>query len=99
MPITPVVIKQHCMYYQPENDSIDQELLNATAEFFSSISLVQQVKKMRNAVLIVFEDGTTRDQMVKQSTCSSWKILDRLIGHCLPGLPEPQNKRKCKNSQ
>lgn len=93
-PVTPVVIKQHCLYYKPEAWIIDQEVLNATAEYFSSISQVQQVKKMRNAVLIVFEDEETRDQMVKRSSTSRWKILGRNIGPCEPGLPPAVNKRK-----
>lgn len=93
-PVTPVVIKQHCLYYKPEAWIIDQDVLNATAEYFSSISQVQQVKKMRNAVLIVFEDEETRDQMVKRSRTSRWKILGRNIGPCEPGLPPAVNKRK-----
>merc|ERR1711994_618733 len=94
-PVTPVVIKQHSMYYKPEF-VIDQEVLNATAEYFSSISVVQQVKKLRNAVLIVFEDTTTRDQMVERSKEESWEILGRPIGLCHAGLPAPVNKRKAR---
>merc|ERR1712130_352588 len=95
-PVTPVVIKQHCLYYKPKTWVIDQEVLNATAEYFSSISVVQQVKKLRNAVLIVFEDQESRDEMVKQSAKSNWTILGRDIGVCVPGLPPPINKRKAK---
>lgn len=95
-PITPVVIKQHCLYYVPKGYVIDQEVLNATAEYFSSISSVQQVKKLRNAVLIVFEDEATRDEMVTQSTKSNWKILDNLIGACQAGLPPAINKKRRK---
>jgi len=93
-PVTPVVIKQHCFYYKPVDYVIDQEVLNATAEYFSSISVVQQVKKYRNAVLVVFEDQQTRDDMVKQSEKSNWKINGRSIGACSPGLPPAVNKRK-----
>jgi len=95
-PVTPVVIKQHCLYYMPQGYVIDQEVLNATAEYFSSISVVQQVKKLRNAVLVVFEDEETRDQMVKQSEKTNWKILDHLIGPCHGGLPPAINKKRRK---
>merc|ERR1712228_750568 len=95
-PVTPVVIKQHCLYYMPQGYVIDQEVLNATAEYFSSISVVQQVKKLRNAVLIVFEDEETRDQMVKQSTKTNWKILDHRIGPCHAGLPPAINRKRRK---
>merc|ERR1712076_63682 len=95
-PITPVVIKQHSMYYKPNEFVIDQEVLNATAEHFSSISVVQQVKKNRNAVLIVFEDTVTRDQMVEQSKEDSWTIMDHPIV-CHAGLPPAINKRKPKS--
>jgi len=95
-PVTPVVIKQHCVYYKPESWIIDQEVLNATAEFFSSIFAVQQVKKSRNAVLIVLEDRETRDQMVKQGKTRKWRILGRLLPPCNPGLPPAINKRKAK---
>jgi len=97
-PVTPVVIKQHSMYYKPEEFVIDQEVLNATAEHFSSLSVVQQVKKLRNAVLVVFEDTATRDQMVEQSKEDSWTILDHPIGVCHAGLPPPINKRKSKSN-
>lgn len=95
-PVTPVVIKQHCLYFMPKDYVIDQEVLNATAEYFSSISVVQQVKKMRNAVLIVFEDEDTRNQMVEQSTKNNWKILDHRIGACIAGLPPALNKKRRK---
>lgn len=93
-PVTPVVIKQHCFYYKPVEYIIDQEVLNATAEYFSSISVVQQVKKFRNAVLVVFEDQQARDEMVKKSEKTNWKINGRSIGACSPGLPPAVNKRK-----
>jgi len=93
-PITPVVINHHCFYFKPVKYTIDQEFLTATAEYFSSISVVQQVKKYREAVLVVLEDQQTRDEMVKQSEKTNWKILGRSIGACSPGLPPSRKKRK-----
>merc|ERR1712080_798874 len=98
-PATPVVIKQHCLYILPSTWIIDQNMLNATAEFFSSMVIVQQVKKMRSAVLVVFEDQETRDLIVKQSETSNWRINGHIIGSCYSGLPPPINKRRSKPNQ
>merc|ERR1712080_643637 len=95
-PVTPVVIKQHCLYILPTTWIIDQNMLNSTAEFFSSMVIVQQVKKMRSAVLVVFEDQETRDLIAKQSETANWSINGHMIGPCYSGLPPAINKRRSK---
>lgn len=94
-PIAPVVIKQHALYFKPEWE-IDQEVLNASADFFSAMAVVQQIKKYRAAVLVVFEDQATRDQTVKDSQHGRWKICGHSIGPCFAGLPPYINKRKAR---
>eukprot|EP00463_Aulacantha_scolymantha_P001341 TRINITY_DN1976_c0_g1_i1.p2 TRINITY_DN1976_c0_g1~~TRINITY_DN1976_c0_g1_i1.p2 ORF type:complete len:93 (-),score=13.97 TRINITY_DN1976_c0_g1_i1:111-389(-) len=71
-------------------------MLNATAEFFSDKVIVQQVKKMRASVLVVFEDEETRDRMVKQSQTSNWKINGHLIGPCYPDFLWQSTNAKAK---
>lgn len=98
-PIIPVVIKQHCIYFKPtekNNWMINRDMLHATKQYFASrVSSVQQVRKMRESILVVFHNQEVRDEML-QNHPLPLEILGAHIGPCSSGLPPAVNKKRVK---
>lgn len=91
-----VIIKQHCLYFKPtpeNNWTINQDMLNATQQYFSTKVEVQQVRRMRESILVVFYDQEVRNNMLEQHP-TPIEILGAHIGPCAPGLPPAINKKR-----